>query len=231
MSEGPYESLNFSVGVGDEPSLVEQNVALAANALGVEAERVYFLSQVHGTDVIELSVGEDRETLLHKTGDALIGTHPGSACGVRTADCVPILLADRATGAAAAVHAGWRGTVRGVVESAVAELRERGWGSDLAAAIGPHISARAFEVSEDVATELVGASPDPEVVRREPGQKPHVDLRKIVRKKLLALGLRQTAIDDVFGCTVTEPERFFSYRRDGKRSGRLLSAIVPRRAR
>jgi YfiH family protein len=146
---------------------------------------------------------------------------------VRTADCVPILLADPSTGAVAAVHAGWRGVVARVTEAAVTALREAGAEtSKLIAAIGPHISLAAFEVSEDVAEQLVESSPDRDVVSRDFGAKPHVDMRRIVRAQLRVLGLAQSAIDDVRGCTVCDDD-LFSYRRDGKRSGRLLSAIVP----
>jgi copper oxidase (laccase) domain-containing protein len=127
-----------------------------------------------------------------------------------------------------AIHAGWRGIVRGVVEAGIATLRELGsQPSETIAAIGPHIRERAFEVSEDVARELEAASPVGGVVDRGLA-KPHVSLARIVRGKLQALGVPADAIDDVGGCTLTEADRFFSFRRDGKIGGRLLSAIVPR---
>lgn len=228
MSEGPYDSLNFSVNVGDEPERVQKNLVLAANALGVEAEKIFFLSQVHGADVVELLGNESRDAVLYRHGDAIWGRTSEVACSVRTADCVPVLVADRATGTVAAIHAGWRGAVAKVVTAAVEVLRSNGAGTDLIAAIGPHISLDAFEVSEDVAEALESCSPEPGVTRRRPGQKPHVDLRKLVRAELVALGLVNDSVDDVPGCTVLEPERFFSFRRDGRESGRLLSAIVPR---
>jgi copper oxidase (laccase) domain-containing protein len=119
--------------------------------------------------------------------------------------------------------------VADVVGAAVARLSELAGGSaELVAAIGPHISAAAFEVGEEVALELDRAAPGNEVVRREPGRKPHVDLRRALRAQLRRVGLRDEAIDDVGGCTVGEPELYFSYRRDGPRSGRHLSAIVSR---
>jgi copper oxidase (laccase) domain-containing protein len=96
------------------------------------------------------------------------------------------------------------------------------------AAIGPHISKRAFEVSEEVAAELAAACPVPGSAVRTSEAKPHVDLRFIVTQKLLALGLTEARIDQVGGCTVLDAEHYFSFRRDGKRSGRHLSAIVPR---
>jgi len=98
---------------------------------------------------------------------------------------------------------------------------------ELVAAIGPHISVQAFEVSEDVAETILKASLDPHIVDRSQA-KPHVDLRRMLRAELRSQGLDDAAIDDVWGCTVLEPARFFSFRRDGKASGRHLSAIVPR---
>jgi YfiH family protein len=136
-------------------------------------------------------------------------------------------LGDRETGAVAAIHAGWRGVACGVVGAAVEALRElTGRRGDLLAAIGPHISVRAFEVGEDVAAQLAAASDARGVVERT-AARPHVDLRRIVRAQLLGGGVAPSAVDDVLGCTVSEPQRFFSFRRDGEKSGRHLAAIVP----
>jgi polyphenol oxidase len=226
VSEGPFRSLNFSSAVGDDIANVAENLELAARALGVPRAWIYFGSQVHGRDAIIVDGSEDRWQVLEREGDAVVSATPGVACSVRTADCVPILVADRKSGAVAALHAGWRGAVAGIVEAGVWALG--GAATDFVAAIGPHISARAFEVAEDVAAELLAASPEPAVIDRSLGERPHVDLRRMVRAQLRAAGLLDAAIDDVFGCTVGDPDLFFSYRRDGKRSGRHLSAIVAR---
>lgn len=228
-SEGPYATLSFSESVGDEPERVRENLRRAARELGVEPDSVYYLSQVHGSKVHRLFGDEPRLELARREGDALVSDSPRVACGVRSADCVPVLFADRVTGAVAAAHAGWRGCVAGVVTTALHALRElAGEKSEIIAAIGPHISLAAFEVSPEVATELQAASPDP-VVDGSFGSKPHVDLRRLVRAQLRAEGLNDAQIDDVFGCTLLEPEHFFSFRRDGQKSGRHLSAIVARR--
>jgi YfiH family protein len=228
VSKGPYESLNFSVTVGDAPKNVSQNLALAAESLGVEAERIFFLSQVHGATARTLDGTQALETVRTVEGDALSSRIGDLACSVRTADCVPLLLADRRSGAVTAVHAGWRGVVRGVVEAGIASIRSlSGPNAELVVAIGPHIRQGAFEVSEDVARELEDSSPVAGVVDWT-RKKPHVSLVRIVRAKLDALGIPDAAIDDVGGCTLTEADRFFSFRRDGRVSGRLLSAIVPR---
>lgn len=230
VSQGPYSSLNFSVSVGDTEGAVSKNLELAARALGVEPERVFCLSQVHGNQTVTLRGAERREEVLERRGDALVSGAPDLACAVRTADCVPILLADRSKGAVAAVHAGWRGVVAGVVSAAVSALDALARGNyDLIAAIGPHISQAAFEVSEDVAEQLLAVAPGLPGVADRSAAKPCVSLRVLVRAELERAGLRPEAVDDVPGCTVGDAHFFYSYRRDGPRSGRHLSAIVPKR--
>lgn len=231
VSRPPWDSLSFAVSVGDDEGDVRENYARAARALGVSASRVYVCSQVHGTDARVLT-GEEAPAVVVRTGtaDVTLSRVPGVACGVRSADCVPVLVGDRVTGAVAAIHSGWRGTVQNVTAAGIGALRELiGSDGDLVAAIGPHIAPCCFEVGEDVARDLAAASSLGEraVIRAE-GRKPHVDLRAVVHAQLEAAGIEDARIDDVMGCTVCEKERFHSFRRDGKLSGRMLSAIVAR---
>jgi len=228
-SEGPFDSLSFSTAVGDEPAAVEENLRRAAGVLGVNPARICFLSQVHGRVSHFFEEPITRAESITLEGDAIGGADAESAYAVRTADCVPILLANEASGAVMAVHAGWRGVASRVVDAAVVKLRNRdGARGRILAAIGPHISVHAFEVSDDVAQQLAASCPSPGAVLRSGFEKPHVDLRFIVTQQLIALGIRASDVDHVSGCTVLEPEHYFSFRRDGKRSGRHLSAIVPR---
>ena len=228
VSRPPWDSLNFAVSVGDDAASVQENLRLAALALGVERGRLYMLSQVHGTASHALTGEEDPADVVRRVGDITTSHAAGVACCVRTADCVPVLVADRASGAVAAIHSGWRGTVAGAASAGVAALRALVQGEgDLVAAIGPHIASCCFEVGDDVADALAECSgAGAAAVARAPGQKPRVDLRRIVRAQLEASGLRPDQIDDVLGCTYCEPRSFHSFRRDGARSGRLLSAIV-----
>ncbi len=228
VSPPPWDSLNFAVPVGDDPESVRENLRRAAAALGVPPARLYMPSQVHGTASRVLTGAEARDDVVRSTGDVALSRVPGVACGVRSADCVPILVADRGTGAVAAVHSGWRGTVAGAAGAGVAALRALSGGEgDLLAAIGPHISACCFEVGDDVAATLAACSPAGDgALVTAPGRKTRVDLRRIVHAQLEAAGVEPGRIDDVAGCTVCEPGRFHSFRRDGARSGRLLSAIV-----
>jgi polyphenol oxidase len=179
------------------------------SALGALA--VIQVKQVHGARALRAAEAEGQEA------DALVAGGAGMAVGVRVADCVPVLVADEASGGVAAIHAGWRGVVAGVVGAGI-ELLGPG---KLVAAIGPCIGACCFEVGADVA-ERIGF-----VVHRK-GDKAYVDLRAAVRAQLRARGLDDRRIEDVPGCTKHEPELFHSYRRDGAGSGRMLAAIVAR---
>lgn len=172
------------------------------------------VKQVHGARAVKAAEAPGQEA------DALVAAPMGEpvAVGVRVADCVPVLVASADTGGVAAIHAGWRGVVAGVVPAGV-ELLGRG---ALVAAIGPCIGACCFEVGAEVA-ERIG------FVTRRAGEKAYVDLRAAVRAQLRVLGLADEAIDDVPGCTKHEPERFHSFRRDGANSGRMLAAIATRR--
>ncbi len=230
VSEGPFASLNFSTASGDLPERVAENFRRAAEVLGVASEAVYCLSQVHGTRARLLTGEEQREAVLLEEGDITLSGAPGVACGTRYADCVPVLLADPQSGAVAAVHAGWRGVAANAVAAGVTALGALvGRPLQLLAAVGPHISASAFEVSEDVAQQLERASNAAGVVLRS-GPQPKVALRRIVHAQLLMAGLREEHIEHLGGCTVSEPERYHSFRRDGAASGRHLAAIVARPA-
>ena len=179
-------------------------------ALG--AGRILQVKQVHGARAVLASEAAGQEA------DALVGRASELvevAVGVRVADCVPVLVGNASTGDVAAIHAGWRGLVGGVVEAGL-ELLGKG---DRIAAIGPCIGACCFEVGREVG-ERTG------FVVREARDKQYVDLRAAVRARLVALGVG--IVDDVPGCTKHEPERFHSFRRDGANSGRMLAAIATR---
>jgi YfiH family protein len=175
--------------------------------------KIVQVKQVHGARAVLAAEAGGQEA------DALVarGGSPDTAIGVRVADCVPVLVASTDTGEVAAIHAGWRGVVAGVVPAGV-ELLGRGV---LLAAIGPCIGACCFEVGSDVGARIG-------FVTRRAADKAYVDLRAAVRAQLRALGLADDAIDDVPGCTKHEHDRFHSFRRDGANSGRMLAAIATR---
>jgi YfiH family protein len=228
-SPEPFDSLHFGA-VGHDAASLAANVRTAADALGIDASRLYLVNQVHGRKTAVVLANENRSEVLAREADVVLTVAPGRACGVKVADCVPVLVADAQTGAVAAIHSGWQGTAANVVGAGIAALRGAiGQRGILVAAIGPHIEACCFEVGDDVAMKLRASAPEASAIISGRGR-PHVDLRRIVRSQLVASGLAEDAIDDVAGCTKCDGARFFSYRRDRDKSGRLLSAIVAGRA-
>jgi polyphenol oxidase len=147
-------------------------------------------------------------------GDALISDHPGSLLAIRTADCVPVLIADPVRRVCAAVHAGWRGTAAGIVAKTVGEMARKfsSRPADLVAAIGPAIGKCCYEVGPEVAGEFgfTGRS--------------HLDLPETNRRQLLESGLQPRNVDTADLCTACGADDFHSYRRD-KTTGRMVSAI------
>ena len=231
VSSGPFATLNLSNSVGDLPANVAQNLSRAADWLGIDAANLFWASQTHGKEVIVLDSALSVESVRSTCADAIIASTGHWACCVRTADCVLVLVADRVSGRVAAIHAGWRGIVAGILPQTIARLNQLGTRSDqLIAAIGPHIRERAFEVSEDVCRLIGDVTPHVCVVRRDLGARPHVSLAKSLGGQLRMVGLRNDQVDDVGGCTFEESDRFFSYRRLGPTSGRHLHAILPREA-
>lgn len=228
VSAGPFATLNLSPQVGDGAEQVRENLGRAARSLALPAERIYVAAQNHDRGVVVLDGSEQADTVARTAADAIVASAPGIGCGVRTADCVPILLADSASGRVAAVHAGWRGLVRHVLASAIERMSDLGsQRSALLAAFGPHIGPDAFEVGDDVAEEIVNSSSAQGVVQRAPTGKARVSLARVVRAQLLDAGLDDARIEQVPGCTYRDASQFFSYRRDGQRSGRMLAIIVP----
>jgi YfiH family protein len=229
VSHFPLDSLNVAARItGDDPSAVRENLERCVGVLGVGLEKLYMLSQIHGTNAVIVAGTEDREEVLLREADIVASSAAGVACGVRSADCVSILLADRSSGAVTAVHSGWAGTVANVVDAGVRVLRSIAPSADIIAAIGPHIEPCCFEVGDDVAERLANASSLGATVVDRSRAKPHVNLRQIIHAQLASAGVAEACIDDVHGCTVCNAERYFSYRRDAKKSGRLLAAIVAR---
>ena len=238
VSDPPFDSLDFAL--LRDPARLWENQRRLGEAVGFDPARLYQTKQVHGRGVVR--AGGDPAQMLQLEADALLA-EPGSgaAVAVRVADCVPVLLADPASGRVAAVHAGWRGVVADVVGAAVRHLGARESGSSspreaggFIAAIGPCIGPCCFEVDDAVGAQIARTTASSVIARRdEPRGKSYVDLRSAVRTQLRALGLSDTVIDDVpargrAGCTRCDARRFYSHRRDGEASGRLLAVIVAR---
>jgi YfiH family protein len=177
-----------------------------------EAPPVAWAKQIHSAVALPARPGRCGE------GDAVYGDASGLALSVVTADCVPVLLAGP-DGRLAAVHAGWRGIVGGVIPQT---LKVVGGGEGWTAWIGPAIGSCCYEVGEEVAEQVSKAS-GPEVVVAGPGSKPHLDLVAAARRQLASAGV--TEIHIVEACTRCDTERLYSYRREGKGGGRNIAFI------
>lgn len=222
VSKGAFASLNTSTSVGDAPEDVAENLSRLTAAFDATPDQLITAHQVHGTTVLEATA---RGQGLLGEGDGLVTWTPGLLVGVKTADCLPILVEDRATGAVAAVHAGWRGVLGEIVLRAIERLVARGAKLDeLRVALGPAIQACCFEVDGDLPAKFSAAFGE-RVVRPQTGKaRVHLDLSWAVARSLERAGVPAAHVDVLPQCTRCD-ERFFSHRRDHGTSGRQLSLI------
>jgi hypothetical protein len=205
-----------------------ENVSASRRRLGAAAgfdpDRLFLGTQVHGADGL-LVDAQTPTTVARARVDFLVTRTPGQTVGVITADCVPVLIAHPGQRTAAAVHAGWRGMVAGVIDAAIAALGAPP--GELVAAFGPSIGPCCFEVGPEVVAAFATAFPEaPGVIRPAgPGPRPHVDLWAAARAALRRAGVPEAAQERVGGCTHCDPARFHSYRRTGARVGQHLAFI------
>lgn len=200
-------------------------------ALGVPVERFARPHQVHGTEVYHVTediftlTPSERQAVLDGV-DAVIYDVRNACIGISTADCIPVLAYDPEHHCAAAIHAGWRGTVQRIVEKTLHEM-QRTFGTDLTTlrcSIGPGIAMESFEVGDEVYDAFAAAGfPMQQMAVRY--DKWHLDIKHCNRMQLLSLGVQPTNIEVSPIDTMTDP-RFFSARREGAKTGRMLSGIV-----
>lgn len=213
VSSGPYASLNLGLRTGDDPHAVSANRA-KLDALLPRPPK--WLRQVHGATVVEA------DTLVDvPEADAGVARRPGTVCGVLVADCIPVLLADRAGTTVAIAHAGWRGLAAGVVENTIERMAAGP--RSLVAYLGPGIGPTAFEVGADVRDAFVGRD-----TRSQKAFAPHGPGKWLADLFLLARqALQRAGVEDVHGgglCTYSDARRFFSYRRD-RATGRMAALV------
>jgi hypothetical protein len=218
VSAAPFASLNLSTKAGDDPARVAQNRQRFCQHLGIAPERVVTAPQVHGNTVaLVTQPGPQPEA------DGLVSDQPGLYLAVFVADCTPVLVYDPRTRAAGAAHAGWRGTVGGVVANLMAALAQH-FGTrpaDCVAQVGTCIGPTAFEVGEEVAAQFA-----PAFRRWQPGAgKFCIDLKAANRQQLLDAGVPPAQVGLSPHCTVLDNAHYFSYRHEGPASGRMWALI------
>lgn len=211
----PYDTLNLATHVNDDPINVEKNRILLREFLHLPDEPLW-LTQVHGVEVVQAELQQP-----YVVADAAYTREKNIVCAVQTADCLPVLICDRAATCVAAIHAGWKGLAAGIIEETIKTLKILG--SDLLVWLGPAIGPQAFEVGEDVYETFITHDSNAAL-----------GFKKIDNKKWLAnmyllakQRLHQLGVQNIYGgefCTYTDKERFFSYRRDNM-TGRMASLI------
>jgi len=222
VSEGAYRSLNVGGTVGDDPAAVAENLRRIYAALGWHREGVVSGHQVHGDRVHRVSA-EDAGRTIPST-DALISDVPGILLMGRYADCVPVLLFDPVRGVVGLAHAGWRGTVQGIVAKTVATMVS--WYGcsvkDVRAVIGPSIGPCCFEVGQEVLAAFQRSFPDPEDAIVDMGRQ-RVNLWRANTVQLERSGVGAIALAEL--CTACHVDRFYSHRRENGKTGRFAVAI------
>lgn len=225
---GGPTALDFDHRKDDNP-VVEASYRAAADWYNVPAASIFVMRQVHGGDVAVLSEPPDASAMRAAVeADAAVTDRAGLVLTVLTADCLPILLADRRSGVIGAVHAGWRSTVAGIAQKAVAAMGAFGSApGDIFAALGPCIGKCCFEVGPEVvgAVRETFACADDHIEAR-PGAKAMLDLVGLNRAALERAGVRPERIWSADLCTYCHGDLFYSYRREGEGTGRMLAGIM-----
>lgn len=229
VSEGPWAALNVGLRGGDRPEHIAANRARAAAALGLGAERLVTVRQMHGVRVERVTGPWDNASAPE--ADGLVTATPDLLLGVLSADCGPILLADPVAGVVGAAHAGWKGALAGIAEATVAAMVELGASRPrIAAALGPCIAQASYEVGPEFVARFAADDPESAVCFRH-GHAPFKALFDL--KAYVGLRLRRAGLDRIELLpedTCAESARFFSFRRTtlegGERFGLQLSAIA-----
>ena len=234
VSKGDYASMNCTPYTGDDLEAVQRNQQLLCTALHIEKEQLIIPYQTHSVNTLVIDKeflqqnAEKRNEQLQNI-DALITQEKGVCLCVSTADCTPILLYDKKQQVIAAIHAGWRGSVNYIVRKTLEQMNRlyNTQGEDIFAAIGPCIGFDAFEVGDEVYDAFKQNDFPMEYIS---GWKPethkwHIDLQMANSVQLIDFGVPTEQIDICDICTFTHYEKFFSARRLGIKSGRILSGI------
>jgi len=229
---GPYGEFNINRYCGDDETTTRRNLELLGKELGVETSRIIMPHQTHGIETRLISADfinlhTEVKQLILEGVDALMTNERNICIGISTADCIPILLYDTVKHAVAAVHAGWRGTLRRIVHHTIEEMR-LAFGTapaDLKAIIGPGISMEAFEVGDEVYEQFVEEGFDMRHVSQRK-DKWHIDLPKCNRLQLVADGVNIENIIETEICTFNNDADYFSARKLGVNSGRIYTAAM-----
>ena len=247
FSKGNYGEFNANAFCGDDKEAVRNNRKILATEIGIPQENFIYTHQIHSTFVREVNERflqmplAERQNLLEGV-DALITNQPNVCLCISTADCIPIVVYDPQHHAVACIHAGWRGTLRRIVEVAMQKMQTTYHTNpaDCKAIIGPGISLEYFEVGDEVYDAFESAGFDMTAISMRPNgqfavvnntleilkEKWHIDLPKCNSLQLLECGLKAKNIDMCGICTYQNVDQYFSARRLGVKSGRMITGVM-----
>ncbi len=212
FSKSPFDSFNLATHVDDNLDTVLENRRLLKTELNLPTEP-FWLEQIHSNTVVET-----QPNLILPQADASFSTRKNGVCVIMTADCLPVLMCSNEGEKIAAIHAGWRGLANGIISNTVAALKTK----DLMVWLGAAIGAERFEVGDDVRDTFLKKSPDYSIAFKVHKNGWLADIYQLARIELAHLGI--TAVFGGEFCTVTDEEKFYSYRRD-KQTGRMATLI------
>lgn len=229
---GLYAEFNVNRYCGDAEESIQANRRSLCRLLGIGERQLVYPHQTHGTEVRAIderfmALADDERTRLLEGVDGVMTDVRQVCVGVSTADCIPVLLYDEAHHAVAAIHAGWRGTAKRIVERAVGQMQAT-YGTEpaaLIAVIGPGISLDHFEVGDEVYAVFAEAGFAMQDIARK-YEKWHIDLWECNQRQLTGMGVKAENISCAAICTFASCDDFFSARRLGVNSGRILTAIM-----
>ena len=232
-SVGNYASFNMSPFSGDNPEDYNKNKSIICDQLGIASDKIIIPYQTHGTEILEIDDAfmqlpdKDKAQSLYGI-DALITRLPGICIGITTADCVPLIFFDPQKPVIAVAHAGWRGTCGRIVEKTIQALMNRYQcnPADIRVVIGPSISPEVYEVGKEVVDQFEQSGFDNSLLITIRNNSYYLDLWMANRLTLENAGVKPWNIETSGICTFTEHERFFSARRLGIKSGRMMSGIM-----
>jgi polyphenol oxidase len=220
VSKAPFDSLNFGLSTSDDSTSVRENYSRLYRYLDIDGKNTAFMRQVHSSSVIIVSQGGE-----YDSADGILTGVQGLLLGVKVADCVPVILFDTFSNAVGVIHCGWRSLVSGILENTLS-LMKKEWNTNPAGvifALGPSAGPCCYQVGNCVAKQMNDSS----ILRRD--GKLYADLHKEIISRLLEKKVSMENIESIRHCTICNPSLYYSHRRDGSHSGRMLGYIMMRK--
>lgn len=231
-SEGEFSALNLSLTIGDEAKKVEANRQKLFEEMGISLDKTMFMQLIHGDTVREVQNSDLHKNDYHQNifaeTDALITNEKGICLFVLTADCVPLVMYEPDSHAIAVIHAGWKGTVKKLAQKTALKMRDL-YGSDLAnirVGIAPAAGSCCYEIGAEVENQFLANFPNEKGIILERNGKKYLDLAQANLAQLTEIGLLKENIELSNICTICEHETFFSYRKEGGKTGRFGTGIM-----